>query len=223
MSATLRLTDFLSNKSLFPKTPESISVGSRQYPVTTHFARRTHSDYMGEAFKKVCKIHARLPPGGILVFLTGQNEIQALCKRLNKRWSPKALAQRKAARDQAMRAREGDDDDEGDDDEDEDQATLVRNKQDAEAEDVDLGQERDLALDIDEDRTAAEEADEEDLESDAGSEDEGMEGDTEMLEEESDGMFFDCEALDLESDASPALQNLCTFSHSTPCCRPKSR
>ena len=31
---------------------------------------------------QVCKIHRELPAGGILVFLTGQREVEHLCKRL---------------------------------------------------------------------------------------------------------------------------------------------
>ena len=31
---------------------------------------------------QVSQIHQQLPPGGILVFLTGQREVEALCKRL---------------------------------------------------------------------------------------------------------------------------------------------
>jgi ATP-dependent RNA helicase DHX37/DHR1 len=34
------------------------------------------------AFKKVKKIHQELPPGGVLVFLTGKKEILYVCKRL---------------------------------------------------------------------------------------------------------------------------------------------
>lgn len=44
------------------------------------------ADYAGEAYKKVCKIHARLPVGGILVFMTGQAEIMGLCRKLEKRY-----------------------------------------------------------------------------------------------------------------------------------------
>ena len=33
---------------------------------------------------KVCKIHRTLNSGGILVFLTGKNEVHALCSRLRK-------------------------------------------------------------------------------------------------------------------------------------------
>ncbi|XP_045152666.1 probable ATP-dependent RNA helicase DHX37 [Echinops telfairi] len=60
-------------------------VDSRQFPVTVHFNKRTPlEDYSGECFRKVCKIHRMLPPGGILVFLTGQAEVHAMCRRLRK-------------------------------------------------------------------------------------------------------------------------------------------
>jgi ATP-dependent RNA helicase DHX37/DHR1 len=35
-----------------------------------------------EAFRKIVKIHKNLPPGGILVFLTGKKEILYMCRRL---------------------------------------------------------------------------------------------------------------------------------------------
>jgi ATP-dependent RNA helicase DHX37/DHR1 len=56
--------------------------------VTVHFSRRTPSDYVEEAYKKICKIHRKLPPGGILVFLTGQNEINQLLKKLRQQFPP---------------------------------------------------------------------------------------------------------------------------------------
>ncbi|KAL1923687.1 uncharacterized protein VTP21DRAFT_8667 [Calcarisporiella thermophila] len=86
MSATLRVEDFTSNRTLFDTPPPILKVDARQYPVTMHFNKRTQADYVTEAFRKVCKIHARLPAGGILVFLTGQNEISVLCKKLRKRY-----------------------------------------------------------------------------------------------------------------------------------------
>ena len=58
---------------------------ARQFPVTVHFNRRTaFDDYVSEAYRKVCKIHRQLPDGGILVFLTGQREVNALCRKLRK-------------------------------------------------------------------------------------------------------------------------------------------
>ncbi|KAM4707584.1 putative ATP-dependent RNA helicase DHX37 isoform 1-T2 [Discoglossus pictus] len=85
MSATLRIEDFTENKRLFPIAPPVIKVDARQFPVTVHFNKRTPlDDYAGECFRKVCKIHRMLPPGGILVFLTGQAEVHSLCRRLRK-------------------------------------------------------------------------------------------------------------------------------------------
>lgn len=83
MSATLRISDFMQNAHLFRSgAPPFVQAEGRQYPVTVHFARRTHRDYVEETFRKVTKGHRKLPPGGILVFLTGQGEIRALLIRL---------------------------------------------------------------------------------------------------------------------------------------------
>ncbi|KUJ20055.1 P-loop containing nucleoside triphosphate hydrolase protein [Mollisia scopiformis] len=82
MSATLRISDFTENKTLFSNPPPVLQAEGRQFPVTTHFARRTQHDYVEEAFRKISKGHRKLPPGGFLVFLTGQNEITQLSKRL---------------------------------------------------------------------------------------------------------------------------------------------
>ncbi|KAL8812062.1 MAG: hypothetical protein Q9223_007387, partial [Gallowayella weberi] len=82
MSATLRISDFLQNPNLFRNKPPLLQAEGRQYPVTTHFARRTQRDYLEETFRKVSRGHKKLPPGGMLVFLTGQGEITSLAKRL---------------------------------------------------------------------------------------------------------------------------------------------
>ncbi|XP_071379984.1 probable ATP-dependent RNA helicase DHX37 [Centroberyx affinis] len=85
MSATLRVEDFTDNRKLFPSPPPVIKVDARQFPVTIHFNKRTPlEDYTGEVFHKICKIHRMLPPGGILVFLTGQAEVHTVCRRLRK-------------------------------------------------------------------------------------------------------------------------------------------
>lgn len=79
MSATLRVEDFRDNRRLFPKhlssPPNCINVQTRQFPVTTIYAKETKEDYQEAAYKKVLKIHQNLPNGGILVFLTGKKEI----------------------------------------------------------------------------------------------------------------------------------------------------
>ncbi|KUI71399.1 Putative ATP-dependent RNA helicase PB1A10.06c [Cytospora mali] len=82
MSATLRIEDMTQNPTLFKTPPPVLEVEGRQFPVTVHFSRRTQGDYVEEAFKKISRGHKKLPPGGILVFMTGQNEIMQLSKRL---------------------------------------------------------------------------------------------------------------------------------------------
>ncbi|CCH62323.1 hypothetical protein TBLA_0H00300 [Henningerozyma blattae CBS 6284] len=82
MSATLRVSDFSENATLFSTPPPILQVAARQYPVAVHFNRRTEFNYADEAFRKTCKIHRRLPPGAILVFMTGQQEITHMVKKL---------------------------------------------------------------------------------------------------------------------------------------------
>ncbi|SPO31151.1 related to ECM16 - putative DEAH-box RNA helicase [Ustilago trichophora] len=153
MSATLRVSDFTENTTLFPVPPPVINIGARQHPVTVHFNRKTVQDYITESVKKATKIHARLPPGGILIFLTGQQEITTVCKKLEKRFGRKAIAQKEKDRERVQgrfKHRRGDDDD----DEEVEQDSSARDKitardGDVEAEEVDLGMDRDLAADVD--------------------------------------------------------------------------
>ncbi|KAK1558806.1 hypothetical protein Q3G72_006884 [Acer saccharum] len=82
MSATMRVEDFMSGGRLF-RDPPLIEVPTRQFPVTLHFSKRTEIvDYIGQAYKKVMSIHKNLPQGGILVFVTGQREVEYLCRKL---------------------------------------------------------------------------------------------------------------------------------------------
>jgi len=83
MSATLRVCDFTENTMLFPSPPPVLRIEARTFPVTAHFARRTDDDYIKAAMGTVMKIHQKLPPGTILVFVTGRNEVHRLVKLLN--------------------------------------------------------------------------------------------------------------------------------------------
>ncbi|WVQ70890.1 hypothetical protein IAR50_000415 [Cryptococcus sp. DSM 104548] len=125
MSATLRVSDFAENTTLFSQKPPVIHIAARQHPVTIHFSKKTASDYVTEAYKKVSKIHARLPPGGILVFMTGQSEIQALCRKLEKKYTKKSDGKKAATVDDTLPPDE------------------------REAEEVELGRDQDLAADVD--------------------------------------------------------------------------
>ncbi|KOC64378.1 putative ATP-dependent RNA helicase kurz [Habropoda laboriosa] len=84
MSATLRVEEFIENSKLFKVKPPVLSVESRQFPVTIHFNRKTSTDYVSDALKKAVKIHTRLPEGGILIFLTGQQEVNFVVRKLRK-------------------------------------------------------------------------------------------------------------------------------------------
>ena len=82
MSATLRVADFRENPRLFGAPPPLVEAEGRQFGVTVHWSRRTGHDFVEEAFRKVARGHRQLPQGGMLVFLTGQNEIRTLARRL---------------------------------------------------------------------------------------------------------------------------------------------
>lgn len=61
----------------------TIAIACRQFPVTVHFSKRTElTDYTGAAARKAARIHKELPPGGILVFVTGKQEVQQVCAQL---------------------------------------------------------------------------------------------------------------------------------------------
>uniref|UniRef100_A0A0N4ZUS9 RNA helicase n=1 Tax=Parastrongyloides trichosuri TaxID=131310 RepID=A0A0N4ZUS9_PARTI len=86
MSATLSLDEFLQ-KHLFPTViPKVIKVESRQFPVTVHFEKSTPTDFCDAAFRKVCEIHEKLPTGAILVFVSGQAEVERIVKLLKTRY-----------------------------------------------------------------------------------------------------------------------------------------
>ena len=97
MSATLRVEDF-SSPHLFGASPPVIMAQARQHPVTVHFNKRTAlDDYVDAAHKKVCKIHKQLPPGGILIFVTGEDEIRQMVEKLKGSFSKhRVRAARKA-------------------------------------------------------------------------------------------------------------------------------
>jgi ATP-dependent RNA helicase DHX37/DHR1 len=201
MSATLRVSDFTQNTRLFKSPPPVINVAARQHPVTIHFSRRTQPDYLGEAYKKISKIHARLPPGGVLVFLTGQNEIVTLCKRLEKRFGSRALVERKKRKENRFSGREW-----NTSEVEKMGADGETTGADAEAEDIDLGGRDDDALDMD-DRGGNVEEDREALDS---TDDEAENGDDASVHEE------DCDGQSIFpflcyfSLRQPPLQSPCT-------------
>ena len=103
MSATLRVEEFVKNKKLCPIPPIVMNVAARQFPVTIHFSRRTEMiDYVSEALRKTLAIHRKLPPGDVLVFLTGQREVEEFCIRLRGNYPLKKKVKKKEEEEEKM-------------------------------------------------------------------------------------------------------------------------
>ncbi|ODN02093.1 putative ATP-dependent RNA helicase kurz [Orchesella cincta] len=92
MSATMRVEDFQENSKLFKVPPRLIHVPTRQFPVQIHFNKVTPENYIVAAYKKAVQIHRKLPPGGILIFLTGQQEVRTVVSKLRKAFPRKDAA-----------------------------------------------------------------------------------------------------------------------------------
>ncbi|KAI5289572.1 DEAH-box ATP-dependent RNA helicase prp22 [Ascosphaera aggregata] len=61
------------------------SIPGRAYPVEIMYSREPESDYLDAALITVMQIHLTEPPGDILLFLTGQEEIDTACEILYER------------------------------------------------------------------------------------------------------------------------------------------
>ncbi|CAI9101453.1 OLC1v1038783C1 [Oldenlandia corymbosa var. corymbosa] len=71
-SATLdaqKFSDFFDYAPIF-------RIPGRRYPVEINFTKEPEADYLDAAIATVLQIHVTRPPGDILVFLTGQEEIE---------------------------------------------------------------------------------------------------------------------------------------------------
>jgi ATP-dependent RNA helicase DDX35 len=61
-------------------TASILSIEGRTYPVDIHYAEKPVHDYVAGCLTTVMDIHKYQPAGDILVFLTGQEEIDTLVK-----------------------------------------------------------------------------------------------------------------------------------------------
>ena len=86
MSATLDVTKF----SLFFNSCPIISIPGRVFPVDVHYCCSDDSydhrkpTYLSQTIRVIMDVHLDHPPGDILVFLTGQAEIEGVCEKLYK-------------------------------------------------------------------------------------------------------------------------------------------
>lgn len=80
-SATLDADKF---SEYFNKCP-IFTIPGRTYPVEVMYSREPESDYLDAALVTVMQIHLTEPPGDVLLFLTGQEEIDTSCEILYER------------------------------------------------------------------------------------------------------------------------------------------
>lgn len=74
-SATMNSEKF----SKFYGNAPTFTIPGRTFPVEIFHAKSPCEDYVDSAVKQVLQIHLSLPPGDILVFMTGQEDIEVTC------------------------------------------------------------------------------------------------------------------------------------------------
>lgn len=78
MSATLEAEKF---QTYFIDAP-LIKVPGRLFPVEIFYTQEPERDYLEAAIRTVIQIHKHEDPGDVLVFLTGEQEIEEACRRI---------------------------------------------------------------------------------------------------------------------------------------------
>ena len=61
------------------------NIPGRTFPVQILFSKTPCEDYVEAAVKQAMSIHITCPPGDILIFMTGQDEIECCCFNLAER------------------------------------------------------------------------------------------------------------------------------------------
>ena len=81
-SATIELNLFTKYFTQDGISINFLSIHGRTYPVEIFYTQEPVSDYLRSAIDTVIKIHENLPYGDILVFLTGQEEVEKVVETL---------------------------------------------------------------------------------------------------------------------------------------------
>ena len=59
-----------------------MSIPGRMYPVEVYYTEKAEPDYVVAAVQTIVQIHANEPEGDILLFLTGEEEIEQACAEI---------------------------------------------------------------------------------------------------------------------------------------------
>eukprot|EP01022_Parablepharisma_sp_SALTPOND_P023730 TRINITY_DN510_c0_g1_i1.p2 TRINITY_DN510_c0_g1~~TRINITY_DN510_c0_g1_i1.p2 ORF type:complete len:1087 (-),score=108.26 TRINITY_DN510_c0_g1_i1:5556-8816(-) len=82
-SATMNSEKFAA---FFGEVP-IFNIPGRTFPVETYFTKTPVEDYVDSAVQKAIQTHIQQPPGDILIFMTGQEDIEATCVLIAERLS----------------------------------------------------------------------------------------------------------------------------------------
>ena len=77
MSQTV--TPFLCMLNVLNCHFSAIRIPGRTFPVETYFSKSVQEDYVMAAVKQTIQIHFNSPAGDILIFMTGQEDIEGTC------------------------------------------------------------------------------------------------------------------------------------------------
>lgn len=83
MSATLDAEKFQSYFGTEQKPAPLMAVAGRTYPVEIYYTPEFQRDYLDAAIRTVLQIHATEDEGDILLFLTGEDEIEDACRKID--------------------------------------------------------------------------------------------------------------------------------------------
>lgn len=83
MSATLDAPMFQEYFSIDGLDAPLLLIPGRSYPVEINHVKETPEDYVKKAIQVVLHTHTSNEQGDILLFLTGEDEIESTCKRIN--------------------------------------------------------------------------------------------------------------------------------------------
>jgi pre-mRNA-splicing factor ATP-dependent RNA helicase DHX15/PRP43 len=80
MSATMDTKKFLT----YFKGAPLLDIPGRTHPVDIFYTQQPEEDYFEAAIRTALQIHSCEPPGDILLFLTGEEEIEQACRQLKR-------------------------------------------------------------------------------------------------------------------------------------------
>lgn len=78
MSATM---DALKFQNYFEGSPR-LNIPGRMYPVDVYFSKEPEADYVEASIRTAVTIHENEDEGDILLFLTGEEEIETACSKI---------------------------------------------------------------------------------------------------------------------------------------------